>query len=45
MQRMKWELEDLSLKYLDPTAFNEITHSLTEDHIPLWRVYGRMKLP
>ena len=30
MQRMKWELEDLSLKYLDPTAFNEITHSLEE---------------
>ena len=28
MQRMKWELEDLSLKYLDPTAFNEITRSL-----------------
>jgi len=30
MQRMKWELEDLSLKYLDPTAFSEITHSLEE---------------
>ena len=30
MQRIKWELEDLSLKYLDPTAFNEITHSLEE---------------
>ncbi len=28
MQRMKWELEDLSLKYLDPTAFQEITQSL-----------------
>ena len=28
MQRMKWELEDLSLKYLDPTAFDEITQSL-----------------
>ena len=25
MQRLKWELEDLSLKYLDPPAYNEIT--------------------
>jgi len=24
MQKMKWELEDLSLKYLDPVAFGEI---------------------
>ncbi|MBQ1619551.1 MAG: HD domain-containing protein, partial [Oscillospiraceae bacterium] len=24
MQRMKWELEDLSLKYLDPIGYNEI---------------------
>ena len=30
MQRMKWELEDLSLKYLDPTAFAEITQALAE---------------
>lgn len=28
MQRMKWELEDLSLKYLDPVAFQEITGRL-----------------
>ena len=28
MQRMKWELEDTSLKYLDPVAFNEIETSL-----------------
>jgi len=28
MQRMKWELEDLSLKYLDPVGFNEITFRL-----------------
>ena len=24
MQRMKWELEDLSLKYIEPEAYNEI---------------------
>ena len=28
MQRMKWELEDLSLKYLDPAAYAEITGTL-----------------
>lgn len=28
MQRMKWELEDLSLKYLDPVGFEEITSQL-----------------
>ena len=28
MQRMKWELEDLSLKYLDPVGFEEINSSL-----------------
>ena len=30
MQRSKWELEDLSLKYLDPTGYKEITDSLEE---------------
>ena len=30
MQRVKWELEDLSLQYLDPTAFQEITSRLDE---------------
>ncbi len=30
MQRSKWELEDLSLKYLDPTGYKEITDSLKE---------------
>ena len=30
MQRAKWELEDLSLQYLDPTGYEEITRSLDE---------------
>ena len=30
MQRMKWEMEDLSLKYLDPIAYKEIDDEL--DH-------------
>ncbi len=30
MQRAKWELEDLSLQYLDPTGYAEITRSLDE---------------
>ena len=28
MQRMKWELEDLSLKYLDPVGYQEIIEAL-----------------
>ena len=28
LARMKWELEDLSLKYLDPVAFGEIEKTL-----------------
>ncbi len=34
MQRAKWELEDLSLQYLDPTGYKEITDSL-EEKIPM----------
>ena len=30
MQRAKWELEDLSLQYLDPTGYHEITKTLEE---------------
>ena len=32
MQRIKWELEDLSLKYLDPIGFNEIVSKLDVKH-------------
>lgn len=28
MQRMKWELEDLSIKYLDPVAYKEISEEM-----------------
>ncbi len=28
MQQAKWELEDLSLQYLDPSGYQEITHTL-----------------
>ena len=30
MQKMKWELEDLSLKYLDPIGYQEIIEALDE---------------
>ena len=30
MQKMKWELEDLSLKYLDSVGYREITEALDE---------------
>ncbi len=30
MQKMKWELEDLSLKFLDPIGFQEIIDALNE---------------
>ncbi len=30
MQRMKWELEDLSLKYLDPVGYEEIVTKLND---------------
>ncbi|MEG2000412.1 MAG: bifunctional (p)ppGpp synthetase/guanosine-3',5'-bis(diphosphate) 3'-pyrophosphohydrolase, partial [Evtepia sp.] len=30
MQRIKWELEDLSLKYLDPIAYKEIADVLSQ---------------
>jgi len=32
MQRIKWELEDTSLKYLDPVAYHEIESSLESKH-------------
>ena len=30
MQQAKWELEDLSLRYLDPTGYKEITETLNQ---------------
>ena len=33
MQRAKWELEDLALKYLDPQGYKEITQNL-ESRMP-----------
>ena len=32
MQRIKWELEDLSLKYLDPVGYEEIVSKLEDKH-------------
>ena len=34
IQKVKWELEDLSLQYLDPAGYEEITRSL-EDRMPI----------
>ena len=31
MQKVKWELEDLSLKYLDPVAYDDIVSKLEEE--------------
>ena len=33
MQRLKWELEDLSIKYLDPVAVDDIVEELNQRHI------------
>ena len=47
MQRMKWELEDLSLKYLDPIGYNEIVSALdskrTEYEAFMERVQGQIE--
>lgn len=43
MQRSKWELEDLSLKYLDPTGYKEITDILKEKMPMLESFMGSMK--
>ncbi|MDR2590077.1 MAG: bifunctional (p)ppGpp synthetase/guanosine-3',5'-bis(diphosphate) 3'-pyrophosphohydrolase [Oscillospiraceae bacterium] len=33
MQRLKWELEDLSIRYLDPAACTEILEGLKQRHV------------
>ena len=38
IQRVKWELEDLSLQYLDPEGYKEITESL-ESKMPQLEVF------
>lgn len=43
MQRAKWELEDLSLQYLDPAGYKEITDSLERKMGDLERFMAGMK--
>lgn len=43
IQSIKWELEDLSLKYLDPVAFQEITENIEALRGELEEFMGRME--
>ncbi len=43
MQRAKWELEDLSLQYLDPEGYKEITENLNSRMPELERFMDSMK--
>ena len=43
MQRAKWELEDLSLQYLDPAGYKEITSSLEKKMDELERFMDSVK--
>ena len=43
MQRSKWELEDLSLQYLDPAGYREITSSLEKKMDDLERFMDSVK--
>ena len=43
MQRAKWELEDLSLQYLDPQGYKEITDNLTKRMAELEKFMDSMK--
>ena len=43
MQRAKWELEDLSLQYLDPAGYREITASLEKKMDELERFMASVK--
>ena len=44
MQRVKWELEDLSLVYLDPIGYKEITDALTAERENLQAVMESVEL-
>ena len=47
MQKLKWELEDLSLKYLDPVSYEEITSNLAshsaEHDVFMNRIQGEVE--
>ena len=43
MQRVKWELEDLSLKYLDPVGYKEIVDGLERQRPELEEMLNRIK--
>ncbi len=43
IQSIKWELEDLSLKYLDPVAFQAITDTIEARRSELERFMSRME--
>ena len=43
MQKIKWELEDLSLLYLDPTGYKAITDALDQRMPTLEKFMGEMR--
>ena len=43
MQKIKWELEDLSIRYLDPIGYREITEGLKARHVEDESFFGRIQ--